>query len=149
MDKMYYLSNRANDTNFWLALDFDNLDLFQPMQESSMTGIDVKMSEVYGDKVDFERYFYVLIVSFLVFGSNWLFFFSDDSDVYAVTAWALSLVPEIHADKCEQLTGEIQEKIETVFVNLHTPALINHNVCNESDLMIINHFWKEFKHFLQ
>ncbi len=70
MDKMYYLSNRANDTNFWLALDFDNLDLFQPMQESSMTGIDVKMSEVYGDKVDFERYFYALIISFLVFGSN-------------------------------------------------------------------------------
>ncbi len=44
---------------------------------------------------------------------------------YVITAWALSLVPEIHDDVIERLTGDMREKIETVIVKLHTtPAQI-------------------------
>ncbi len=66
---------------------------------------------------------------------------------YAITAWALSLVPEIRDDVLERLTGDMREKIETVIVKLHTPPCPNTEVANESNLVIIDHFWKEFHHF--
>ncbi len=55
MYKIYDLSNRANDAILQSALDFEDLDLFGPMQGSSMTRIDLKMSEVIGETVEFER----------------------------------------------------------------------------------------------
>ncbi len=66
---------------------------------------------------------------------------------YAITVWALLLVPEICNDVLESLTGDMMEKIETVIVKLHTPPCLNTKVANESNLVIIDYFWKEFHHF--
>ncbi len=41
----------------------------------------------------------------------------------------------------------MREKIETVIINLHTPPCLNTKVANESNVAIIDHFWKEFHHF--
>ncbi len=65
----------------------------------------------------------------------------------AITAWALSLVPEICNDVLERLTGNVREKIETVINRLHTPPCPNTKVANDSNVVIIDHFWKEFQHF--
>ncbi len=64
MDIIHYLSNRANDAFIWSVLDFDDLDLFGPMKRSAVTGIDLEMSEVYGEKVESDINFYLLIVDF-------------------------------------------------------------------------------------
>ncbi len=55
MDKIYYLTHRANDAILNLAMDFDDVELFGPIQVTKMTGIDFKMTEVFGEKFEFER----------------------------------------------------------------------------------------------
>ncbi len=54
------------------------------------------------------------------------------------------LVPEISADVYEQFTGEMQKKIEMVITKLLISPCPNSKVSNESVLIIIDHFWKEF-----
>ncbi len=58
MDKIFYLTNRANDAILNLAMDFDDVNLFWPMQVTEMTGIDLEMTKVFGEKMEFERYYY-------------------------------------------------------------------------------------------
>ncbi len=36
-------------------MDFDDVDLFGSMEVAEMTGIDFEMSEVFGEKPEFER----------------------------------------------------------------------------------------------
>ncbi len=55
MDKIYYITHRANDAILNLAMDFDDVELFGPIQVTKMTGIDFKMTEVFGEKFEFER----------------------------------------------------------------------------------------------
>ncbi len=50
MDKIFYLIHRANDAILKLAMDFDDVDLFGPMQDTEMTGIGLEMTEAFGKK---------------------------------------------------------------------------------------------------
>ncbi len=54
MYKIYYLAHRDNDAILKLAMDFDDVDLFGPIWVTEMTGIDLEMSEVFGEKLEFE-----------------------------------------------------------------------------------------------
>ncbi len=71
MDKIHYLAYSANDAILNSAMDFDNVDLFGPMQVNKMTGIDLEITEVFGEQLEFERYYLCLhfnfILSFLTF----------------------------------------------------------------------------------
>ncbi len=55
MDKIFYLANRASDAILKSAMDFDDVDLFGSMEVAEITGIDFEMTEVFGDKPEFER----------------------------------------------------------------------------------------------
>ncbi len=57
---------------------------------------------------------------------------------YAITACALSLVPEICNDVLERFTGDTRDKIETVIFKLPTSPCPNTKVVNESNLVIID-----------
>ncbi len=58
MDKSFYLTNGANDAILNSAMDFDDVDLFGPMQVTEMTGIDLEMTKIFGEKPEFEMYYY-------------------------------------------------------------------------------------------
>ncbi len=60
MDKIYYLAHRANGKILNSVIDFYGVDLFGPMQVIVITGIDLEMSEVFGEKLEFERYYLYL-----------------------------------------------------------------------------------------
>ena len=69
---------------------------------------------------------------------------------YAVTAWTLSLVPEIRIDCLERLstdTGELWRMVDEVVSRLHYPPCPNKKVVNKTIDEILDIFWKEFKHF--
>ncbi len=69
---------------------------------------------------------------------------------YAVTAWALSLLPDIRADCMERLStdkGDLRRSIDEVISRLHHPPCPNKKVASKSIDEIIDIFWKEFKHF--
>ena len=69
---------------------------------------------------------------------------------YAVTAWALSLLPNIRADCMERLStdnGDLRKLIDEVVSCLHHPPCPNKKVASKSIDEIIDIFWKEFKHF--
>ncbi len=68
---------------------------------------------------------------------------------YAINAWALTLVPEIHDDVLERLTGGMREKLKQWLLSFILPLCPNNKVANESNLVIIDYFWKEFHHFQQ
>ncbi len=57
MDKIHYLVHRANDVILKSALDFDNVDLFGPMQVTELTGIEMETAKFYGEKLEFEMYY--------------------------------------------------------------------------------------------
>ncbi len=67
MDKIYYLVHRANDAILMSALDFDDVDLFGPMQDTNLTTIDLEMTKVYGEKLEMKGtiHIYILISSYL------------------------------------------------------------------------------------
>ncbi len=67
MDKIYYLVHRANDAILMSALDFDDVDLFRPMQVTELNGIDLEMTAVNGEKLEFERYYLCLLSDFNLF----------------------------------------------------------------------------------
>ncbi len=58
MNKISYLAIRANDAIFNLAMDFDEVDLFGPLRVTEMTGIDLEMTKFFGEKLEFEWYYY-------------------------------------------------------------------------------------------
>ncbi len=69
---------------------------------------------------------------------------------YAVTAWALSLHPDIRADCMERLSidnGDLRRQMDEVVAKLHYPPCPNKKVVNKTVDEIIDIFWKEFKHF--
>ncbi len=61
MDKIYYLANWANDAITNLAMDFDDVDLFGPMWITEMNGIDLEMTKVFVEKLEFQRYYLYLL----------------------------------------------------------------------------------------
>ncbi len=66
-DEIYYLAQRANDVILKSALDFDDVDLFGPMQDTNLTTIDLEMTKVYGEKLEMKGniHIYILISSYL------------------------------------------------------------------------------------
>ncbi len=69
---------------------------------------------------------------------------------YAVTAWALSLLPDVRVDCMERLSadnGDLRKLIDEVISRLHHPPCPNKKVASKSIDEIIDIFWKEFKHF--
>ncbi len=69
---------------------------------------------------------------------------------YAVTVWALSILPDIKADYMECLStdnGDLRKLIDEVVSRFHHPPCPNKKVASKSIDEIIDIFWKEFKHF--
>ncbi len=66
---------------------------------------------------------------------------------YAVTAWALSDLPEICVNDLSELTGEHCFMIERVVERLHVPPCSNDQVSGQDMTNIIDIFWREFKHW--
>ncbi len=70
---------------------------------------------------------------------------------YTVTAWALSVHPEICADCAERMStdkGDSRKLIDEVVALLDTHPCLNKKVPTLSIDEIIDIFWKEFKHFI-
>ena len=61
---------------------------------------------------------------------------------FAITAWALCIMPEVRADVAARMNGNHREAIERVIRKLYT------NDARDIDI-IINDFWKQFKHWRQ
>ncbi len=57
MDKIFYRAHRANDAILNPAMDLDDVDLFGPMQVTEMIGIVLEMTNAFGEKPEFERYY--------------------------------------------------------------------------------------------
>lgn len=66
---------------------------------------------------------------------------------FAVTGWALSILPEIREDVQLNLDGDKRMAIERVITKLHIAPNPNFKVSNEENDMIIDIFWKEFDQF--
>ena len=66
---------------------------------------------------------------------------------YAVTGWALSILPEIRANVLTDLTGEHRLMMENVVERLHVPPCPNKQVTGFEITTIIDIFWQEFKHW--
>ncbi len=135
MDKIVYLANRANDAILKSAVDLDDFDLFGPMQDTEMSGIDFETTEVFGESQSLKGKIVKIKFLISIFLVLHFFFLSEDSDdddsdeqedslsqtvymswyhhsdplehEYALTVWALMLVPEIGNDVLERLTGDM------------------------------------------
>ncbi len=66
---------------------------------------------------------------------------------YAVTGWALSILPEICANVLSDLTGEHHLMMENIVEGLHVPPCPNKQVSGQDMTAIIDIFWQEFKHW--
>jgi len=65
---------------------------------------------------------------------------------FAVTSWALSILPEIWDDVRLNLDGDKRMAIERVITKLHVAPNPKSNVANDKIDVIIDTFWKEFGH---
>lgn len=68
---------------------------------------------------------------------------------YSITAWALSVYPEVYEDAKISITGEHREAIERVVRKLFKYPYANHitSVKGMSEDEIVDTFWDEFKMF--
>ena len=69
---------------------------------------------------------------------------------YAVTAWALSLLPDIRADCMERLStdkGDLRRLIDEVISHLHHPPCPNKKVARKSIDEIIDFFLERIQTF--
>lgn len=68
---------------------------------------------------------------------------------YAITGWALSVMPEVYKDARERLTGEHRDAIERVVRKLFKYPYTNHilEVQGMTEDEIVDTFWDEFKAF--
>ena len=70
---------------------------------------------------------------------------------YAITAWILSVMPEVRKDVDARISGEHREAVERVIERLHLPPCPNKSVdiqkMTPSD--IVDKFWDEYKDFSQ
>ncbi len=64
IDKIYYHAQSPNNAILKSALDFDYLDMFGPMQVTEMTGVDLEMTKVYGEKPDIKNKYLFLHFDF-------------------------------------------------------------------------------------
>ncbi len=66
---------------------------------------------------------------------------------FAVTGWALSILPEICLNVSSDLTGEHHLMMENVVERLHVPPCLNDQVLGQDMTAIIDSVWQEFKHW--
>ncbi len=66
---------------------------------------------------------------------------------FAVTSWALSILPEIQDDVRLNLDCDKRMAIERVTVKLHVAPNSNSKIVNDKIDVVIDTFWKEFGHF--
>ncbi len=66
---------------------------------------------------------------------------------FAITSWALSILPEIQDDVSLNLDSDKRMAIERVITKLHVAPNPNSKVAIDKIDVIIDTFWKEFGHF--
>ncbi len=66
---------------------------------------------------------------------------------YAVTGWALSILPETCPNVLSDLTGEHRLMMENVVERLYVPPCPNKQVSGHEMTAIIDIFWQEFTHW--
>ncbi len=69
------------------------------------------------------------------------------SMLYAVTGWAVSVLPEVCVNIASELMGTHILMIERVVERLRIPPCLNDQVSGYDMTNIIDTFWHEFKHW--
>lgn len=122
MDKIYFLVKRADDALHDSQLLLDDQDLFGSMRAVMVSNCDEELDEVFGD-TNTERSDELLSDDDendeFTLGDAVLFAWKKRKNrlehAYVVTAWALSLLPDIRADCMERLStdkGDLRKLID-------------------------------------
>ncbi len=64
---------------------------------------------------------------------------------YAITAWSLSLLPEICSDVSTSFDEKKKLIVEHIIQKLHHPPCSNHNITTIAEIFDI--YWKEYRDF--